>query len=142
MQCFPYCVTYCFQRKRKLSSGNFTCSCCSSPDGVHGVRNNAVFPIRMTSIIVWPLFYVTIVISKFPSARLRYETSTHNEQHALLHVARFCMHNAHILSLYFKYGVYKPNMQYCLLTLVDFRLTAYRKSGDRCSKRHRTIRSQ
>lgn len=111
MQCFPYCVTYCFQRKRKLSNGNFTCSCCPSPDGVHGVRNNAVFPIRMTSIIVWPLFYVTTVVSKFPSARLRYKTSTCNEQRALLDVARFCLRNVHILSLLFKCGVHKPNIK-------------------------------
>jgi len=111
VQCFPYCVTYCFQRKWKLSNGNFTCLCCPSPDGVHGFRNNDVFPIRMTSIIVWPLFYVTTVVNKFQSALVRYETSTCNEQRALLDVARFCIHNAHISGLFFKCDVYKPNIK-------------------------------
>ena len=49
----------------------------------------------MTYIIAWPLFYVTTVASKFPLARLRYKTSTCNEQRVLLDVACFCKYNEH-----------------------------------------------
>lgn len=110
MLCFLYYVTYPFQRKRKLSSGNFTCSFCLSPSETMVFGTTLYFWYGWL-LLVRPLLYVTTVASKFPSARLRYKTSTCNEQRVLLDVARFCEHNAYILGPFFKYSAYKPNIK-------------------------------